>query len=618
MVEVEVPRNKFLSPHELSTPKGCEGWEEMYPSFYLFSPQMKEYEEKKFWFLDNVHNPYPVPPFDVIWLEAWQIGLNQMTTRVLMIPQAKGIDHRIINGYFYVSPTVADWADSVTEKRAEEFRKRSAFYYENWDRLYNTWYQNMQNVINDARNVEVRLPNYVDLTLDYLGNKSVSPAHILHVNFRHLVDLAFEAEAQRHFELANLAYASLLTFMDFMKQKFPSAKESTIVKMVQGSDTLMLRPDEELRKLAKLAYELKLGRRFAESKTWEELVDNLKTDAAGSSWLESYANSEYPWFYVHSGPTPNREYFYFKSWVEEHSFPFMSLKSYVGKLEKSENIDRKLGQLIEERERIREEYRDLLGEEEVETFDKLLKLSEKTYRFAEDHVFIVSNWFRTIFYLKVGEFAKLLVGAGYLDEVDDLYYLHYTEVESLLRALEISWATMNPLVTPSRTKQLITKRKAILEKLGKARAPPALGVPPKEVTDPYMIMLWGITGEKIRDWLSAQGIGSGVSEKSFRGFAASSGVVEGVARVVMDQTHLNKIQEGEILVCPITSPNWGPFLPIVKAIVTDIGGIMSHAAIIAREYGVPAVVGTGLATRLIKDGERIRVDGSDGKVDLLD
>jgi pyruvate,water dikinase len=196
--------------------------------------------------------------------------------------------------------------------------------------------------------------------------------------------------------------------------------------------------------------------------------------------------------------------------------------------------------------------------------------------------------------------------------------LHYTEVESLLRALEISWATMNPLATPSRTKQLIAKRKAVLEKLGKARAPPALGVPPKEVTDPYMIMLWGITGEKIRDWLSAQGIGSGVSEKSFRGFAASSGAVEGVARVVMDQTHLDKIREGEILVCPITSPNWGPFLPIVKAIVTDIGGIMSHAAIIAREYGVPAVVGTGLATRLIKDGDRIRVDGSEGKVDLLD
>jgi pyruvate,water dikinase len=86
----------------------------------------------------------------------------------------------------------------------------------------------------------------------------------------------------------------------------------------------------------------------------------------------------------------------------------------------------------------------------------------------------------------------------------------------------------------------------------------------------------------------------------------------------MDHSQLTQIQDGEILVCPITSPNWGPFLSRLKAIVTDIGGIMSHAAIIAREYGVPAVVGTGFGTRVIKTGDRIQVDGTDGKVRVLE
>ncbi len=618
--EGERATNKFPSPNELRAPDGAEGWRDMYPRFYLFSKELGEYEESKFWFLDNIHNPFPVPPFDIIWLEAWQLGLNQMTTRILMIPQAKGIDHRIQNGYFYVSPTVADWSDNVVDKRAKEFKARSSYYYQNWERLYSIWYENMQRVINDAKNLEVRLPDYVDISLDYLSNKSLSPAHILHVNFRHLIDLAFEAEAQRHFEFANLAYASLLAFMDFMKEKFPEIKDSTIVKMVQGIDTLMLRPDEELRKLAKLACELGLAERFASASSWDNLTEKLKKDEPGRSWLQSCSNAEYPWFYVHSGPTPNREYFYFKSWMEDHSFPLLTLKTYVSKLEKKENIDRDLPGLLAERERIRQEYRDLLPERDVEAYDSLLKLSESTYRYAEDHVFIVSNWFRTVFYLKINEFAKLLADAGFISEVDDLYYFHYLEVDEMLKALEISWATMNPSATKHDWMQTARKRKAILEHLKVAKPPPALGVPPKVVTDPYMIMLWGITGDKIKEWLRAfetSGSQEGRGTKMLGGFPASSGKIEGVARVILDTDGLRELREGEILVCPITSPNWGPFLPKVRAIVTDNGGIMSHAAIIAREYSVPAVVGTGFATRLIKTGEKISVDGTDGKVYIL-
>jgi len=99
-----------------------------------------------------------------------------------------------------------------------------------------------------------------------------------------------------------------------------------------------------------------------------------------------------------------------------------------------------------------------------------------------------------------------------------------------------------------------------------------------------------------------------------KGFPGSDGVVEGVARVIMDVSELEKVQPGEILVCGSTNALWRPAFEKVKAVVTDAGGAMAHAAIVAREYGLPAIVGTGKATRIIKTGDRIKLDGASGIV----
>ena len=81
---------------------------------------------------------------------------------------------------------------------------------------------------------------------------------------------------------------------------------------------------------------------------------------------------------------------------------------------------------------------------------------------------------------------------------------------------------------------------------------------------------------------------------------------------------LSEVQAGEILVCPTTAPSWAPIFSKIGATVSDIGGIMCHAAIVCREYGLPAVVGTGFATKVIKTGQRVRVDGNTGLVTILD
>jgi pyruvate,water dikinase len=159
----------------------------------------------------------------------------------------------------------------------------------------------------------------------------------------------------------------------------------------------------------------------------------------------------------------------------------------------------------------------------------------------------------------------------------------------------------------------VARRKELLEGLAAWTPPPAIGVTPESITDPMSIMLWGVTTQRVQEWASADKDSSRLS-----GAAASPGVVEGPARVVIDIEQLADVRDGDVLVCPITSPAWAPIFPKVTAVVTDIGGVMSHAAIVCREYGLPAVVGTGRATAEIRTGQSIRVDGSTGVVTILD
>jgi pyruvate,water dikinase len=104
--------------------------------------------------------------------------------------------------------------------------------------------------------------------------------------------------------------------------------------------------------------------------------------------------------------------------------------------------------------------------------------------------------------------------------------------------------------------------------------------------------------------------------KKIEGFPGAPGVIEGAARVVTDHKEFPKLKAGDILVCPYTSTAWTPIFPKIKGVVTDSGGMLTHAAITAREYGIPAVVGTWVATTTIKDGDIIRIDGTNGVVEI--
>ena len=266
-----------------------------------------------------------------------------------------------------------------------------------------------------------------------------------------------------------------------------------------------------------------------------------------------------------------------------------------------------------ERERLAHEYGALLPEEARQPFDDLLALSRTVFPYVEEHKFFCDYWFLTRWWNKVREFGALLAGHGFLEDGEDVFQLSRHEVASALDELTLTWATGGMPLGPQHWPPIVARRKQILERLAEWTPPPALGVTPEVITDPMTIMLWGVTTHRVQEWARQQDGG-----RELNGAAASPGTIEGPARVVRSVGELAAVRDGEILVCGSTSPAWAPIFTKIRATVTDVGGVMSHAAIVCREYGLPAVVGTGRATSQIRTGQMIRVDGTAGVVTLLD
>jgi pyruvate,water dikinase len=211
------------------------------------------------------------------------------------------------------------------------------------------------------------------------------------------------------------------------------------------------------------------------------------------------------------------------------------------------------------------------------------------------------------------------VNDGWLDEVDDLFMFNRYEIPQLLTELSTGWALgVDIPVRSERYKATVAKRKKILEAAKQWNPLPALGVPPEEVAEPFTVMLWGITTDKVKGWLKGADAESDADLSEITGFASSAGVVEGKARVLKLLKEIVDIEPGEILVCASTNPSWAPIFTRISAAVTDIGGLTSHAAIVCREYGIPSVTGTGIATTAIKTGDVIKVDGGTGEVTVLE
>jgi len=179
--------------------------------------------------------------------------------------------------------------------------------------------------------------------------------------------------------------------------------------------------------------------------------------------------------------------------------------------------------------------------------------------------------------------AERLVQGHVLRENEDIFYLTFSELHDVVRTNQVD-------------DQLIRQRKDAF------RSYEAL-TPPRVLTS---------DGEAVAGAYRRDDVPAG----ALVGLAVSAGTIEGRARVILDMAEAD-LEAGDILVTAYTDPSWTPMFVTIKGLVTQVGGLMTHGAVIAREYGLPAVVGVEHATRLIRDGQRIRVNGTDGYVEIL-
>ena len=611
------PVGRFPDPHEFQVPAELEGWEEMYPSHYLFSKERGEWESNQFWYQDKIHAPEPMPPLDLLFQEAWQISLSQYTTRVFCIPPAQGIAQRMVGPYMYIC-AIAPPPDEVIGEKAQLFEKRVFYVFEHYNELWDKWLVKFKALGKEMEAVEVpkELPKFVPEDQVLPAPTGCYVSYDLIEAFDKLVHQMFKGW-QYHFEMLNLTYLAYLMFGDVCRKLFPGISESAIGKMVAGAYVSMFRPEEELCQLSRLATSLSgVADILKGDATADQKIAELEKSEDGKKWLEAFDKAKDPWFYVSCG---SGWFHYEGSWINSLDIPYSYIKSYVERLEKGETIERSLDKVDKERDETVAKYRELIqSDEDRGSFDGAYNTVRTIYKYAEDHLFWVEHWFHTIWFAKIREFGSLLVDNGMINEVDDIYMFNRYEIPELLTEVATGWALgVDIPVRGDYYKAKVDKRRKILRAAGEWNPTPALGVPPEEVAEPFTIMLWGVTTDKVKEWLKGMGEVSAEDVSELKGFASSAGVVEGTARVLKRLKEIVDLKEGEIMVCPTTNPSWAPVFTKIKASVTDIGGLTSHAAIVCREYGVPSVTGTGIATSVIKTGDTIRVDGDTGVVTIV-
>jgi pyruvate, water dikinase len=596
----------FPSAFDVTAPAGAEGWQDLYPYYTRFQPVRRTEDDQKFWFCNSQHWPNPLRPFDVIFLDYAIKCLGQYNSRHLMVPPANGIDYRILNGFVYFSPVAV--APEDIEARVPLFMDRAGHYFGNWNDLLANWKKKVRATTDEIAALRFDpLPDMVPVEW-VKGGIGLDNTYGLFESYDKAIMLSYKIW-QYHFEFLNLGYAAYLDFFGFMKGQFPTIPDQAIAKMVQGVDSELFRPDDELKRLARKAVDLGVDGALMTG-TVDQALAEVAALPQGPEWLADWTAVQDPWFNFTSG---NGFYSTDRYWIDNLDIPLGYLRDYIPRVKAGEKIERPTERLLAERDRITTEYRDMMDAEAQAVFDGKLGLSRTVFPYVEDHNFYIEHWALGTFWRKMRELGGLLSKAGFWAKGDDMFYLNRNEVRDAIWDYAAGWAIGVPSVGPDVWPAEIERRRGIVKALASQPPIPALNNPPEVITEPFTIMLWGITSEAIDRWT-----GSGVSADGLKGMAAAPGAVEGIARVLRSPDQLGELKKGEILVTPVTAPSWAPVFGKIAAAVTDIGGMMSHAAIVCREYGLPAVTGTGNASARIKTGQRIRVDGNTGTVTLLD
>jgi pyruvate,water dikinase len=422
-----------------------------------------------------------------------------------------------------------------------------------------------------------------------------------------------------HLRITSPALLAMSEFADLYHDLYPNQDPFDAYRLLQGLDNKTLEASRALWQLSRKALASPKVRAALAGSAVADVLAALERSPEGRGFLAEF--SAYLEEYGQRGDKWDIQY---PSWIEDPSPALKNLKDYITQPDR--DLEAEKAALVAERERLVAQTREHLKaypQPVVDRIELLLKAAQAGTMIIEDHGFYMDYCTRYRVRLVLLELGRRSVASGMLDRPDDVFYLAVDEVREMAQAL----IDLSPGPSPTRggedspfpkreegrgvrsLRPIATARRAEMDHFRGISPPPVLGASPSgEIPDEpitrAITKFWGAppppTGPAI-----------------LQGHPGAGGVARGPARVLHSLAEVGRLRPGDVLVAETTAPPWTPLFATVAALVTDTGGVLSHCAIVAREFRIPAVVGTGEATKRIRDGQMLEVDGSAGIVRIL-
>ena len=490
------------------------------------------------------------------------------------LPSARGADWRDREGWILVS--VKSTTEEERKQREPEFRKRIAPWIEDFGKQYHKYVDELNGMIAKIKAVDMEKATDWDLKRAFLD----------WVEF-------YMYAAEVHF-IWMYAWTIIFTqFEDVCKELLGIDKHDRLFNdLMGGADHKLLQTDRGLWHLAMQATELGLEPLFRSTTDNRELLSKISQEGKnGKKWLADLRgfNNEYGWRTVDNWDisTP--------SWVEDPSMTFTAIRAFMD--QPAFAVDKHRQRLVKAREKAEKDVLSRIPEDSKEWFVKLMKAAQWSSVVGEEHIFYCENYGNALGRLITKEVGKRFAEAGLLNDPLDVCFL--TPEEIAIR-----------IILRFDARDTVKIRKQQHEGFRKVEPPPFFGNPeaiPETFAKDPALSLAVVPIPRVRPELKAD----------LYGTTAAPGVAEGIAHVIMSEKQFHEFKPGEILVTLETSAAWTPLFGLAKAIITDVGGAASHAALLGREYGLPVISGTVEGTKKIKTGMRVKADGDLGVVYIL-
>jgi len=555
-----------------------------------------ETEKDFFWVYDDLHIPHPVSPmfFDI---GGWWLSCDHMFRR-FGTPFAVDWLAKNVNGYVY---TTAVPADPALHIEGTEYSSR----YQARVPKDGSFAKNM------GAYLDTVLPVYGEHFADWWRDRLVPE---MRRNFAYLEEQLDRADQMTLAETATL----LEDAIDIHDRHW---KIHWMLNFAQLSATLNLRAVMEKTR-GSIDEEL-LGRlqNSASDRNWDsiEALWRMKNEVRDDTELRAafgpedtkaissaLRGSERGRRFISERIEPyQREFGWHAVWSHEFVFPTVReemepvLELIRGYLTSDYDYPSAIDAMRKDIEAASRQILDGLDGDALEEMRAANAVNLRMAPLTPDHHFYIDQGANAHVRLVLLAVGQKLVEAGRLDTPDDVLFLRYNELRMLIGSPDAVDA-----------RGLVAERRAEREAAKQVHPRDWVGtVTPSQLAFPYLVN-WGYPERFHRQASNDQ--------TRIEGIAGSPGMIEGTARVVMTTDEFDQVRDGDILVCQMTNPAWVVLFTKIAGLVTDTGGTTSHPAVLSREFGIPAVIGTSIATKRIATGDRIRVDGSTGVVEVLE